>query len=466
MRLKYPIFAILLILLGFSEISAFTPPEKLTYPPLRFQPPRAEKIVLPNGIVVFVLENHELPIVNLFAMIKGGSFFDPIGKEGLAELTTMVLRIGGTSSRTGEQIDASMERWGMTFEISTKQEEISISFSSLSHHFAQGMEIIADLLQNPAFPQDKIAIALSQKKERLRRLTDDPEQYAFLKFNQVIYRSDPRGRIPTFKSLENITRNDLVMFHRLYFRPTNIFFAITGAVTKEDVINLFKRDFNAWQGSQTKELIPPPPLPPTGIFSLSHKTPQSVIITGRPAPPKKSPDYYPFVVLDFILGSGGFRSRIFQEIRTNQGLAYSAGSFYRARVEHGLFGTYAMTKAGSTGTVLQYFIDLPKNVKNHPITEEEILWAKNSLINRFIHNFDTPEQIVRQELALAFDNLPYEFLSQYPQKIRAVTLNEVNRIVKKYLSSTEVAILVLGNEEDYDRPLTSFGKVENLKAND
>ena len=203
-----------------------------------------------------------------------------------------------------------------------------------------------------------------------------------------------------------------------------------------------------------------------GIYFLPKDTPQSVIITGKFAPSIISPDFYPFTVLDFILGSGGFRSRIFQEIRTNQGLAYSAGSFYRAKSRYGVFGAYGMTKSASTGKVFSYLRSLEEEVKRAPVNSRELDWAKKSINNSFIFSFGSAEQIARQQMMLEFDKAPRDYLITYQYRIKKVGIEDLKRMISDYLESTETVILITGNEKDFDQPLSAFGNVEKLKIDD
>jgi predicted Zn-dependent peptidase len=242
---------------------------------------------------------------------------------------------------------------------------------------------------------------------------------------------------------------------------------VTGDITKNEVTTLFGKYFGAWQTKGKLEEIPPPERKLTGgIYHLPKDTPQSVVITGQFAPSITSNDLYPFTALDFILGSGGFRSRIFQEIRTNQGLAYSAGSFYKAKSGYGVFGAYAMTKSASTGKVLSYLRSLGERVNKNPVNSGELDWAKKSINNSFIFSFSSTEQTARQQLMLEFDKLPRDHLMKYQERIKRVGIEDVKKVATHYLGPAETVILVSGNEKDFDQPLSTFGKIEKLTVDD
>jgi zinc protease len=450
-----------------SQSLHLTRPDRLTYPALQFKPPQAERLKLPNGMIIYILADHELPLVNIHAVMKAGAYFDPDGKEGLAELTGTLMRTGGTELMSGTAIDEELEALAIDINFAAQMENCTISFSSLKNNLDRGMEILSRIMRQPVFAEDKLLLARNLKMEELRRIGDDHQQFAFREFNRVLYRGNPRGRLPSLTSVEKITRDDLQKFHQRYYNPDNIMVAITGDITKTEALALLEEYFGDWPKRGTPaEILPPPNSLQAGLFYLAKDAPQSVVITGRFAPAKKSADFYPFTVLDFILGSGGFRSRIFQEIRTNQGLAYSAGSFYRPKSDYGVLGTYAMTKSSTTGKALSLLRSITARIKSESIGAGELAWAKKSLNNSFIFSFRSTEQIAKQQLMLEFDQLPQDYLLTYQDRITRVSSEEVASVAGRYLLPEETVTLVMGQEKDFDQPLTAFGRVETLVPHD
>ena len=440
-------------------------PDSLTYPALHFKPPQAERVTLRNGMIIYVLEDHELPLVNIHAVMKAGSYFDPEGKEGLAELTGILMRTGGTELMSGTAVDEELEALAIDINLSAQTENCTVSFSSLKNNLNRGIDILSQIMRQPVFGEGKLLLAKSLKMEELRRIGDDAQQFAFREFNRVLYRGNPRGRLPSLSSVGKITRDDLLRFHERYFKPDNIMVAITGDITKTEALMLLEKYFGNWPNKGAAvEMLPPANSLKEGLFYLPKDVPQSVVITGRFAPAKKSADSYPFTVLDFILGSGGFGSRIFQEIRTNQGLAYSAGSFYRPKGDYGVLGTYAMTKSSTTGKALSLLRSITESIKNDSIGNAELTWAKKSLNNSFIFSFRSTEQIARQQMMLEFDQLPQDYLLKYQDKISRVTREDVARVAGHYLIPAKTITLVMGQEKNFDQPLTVFGTVETLQV--
>ena len=434
-------------------------PDKIQYDPLRFELPQANRVVLENGIVLYILENHELPLININALFKTGSVYDPAGKEGTGELTAYVMRTGGTAKLNSTEIDNQFDLLAAKASIAMSMESAQVSFSILNKNIDQGLDLLAQILINPVFEQEKLELAKLLKNEELRRIKDDPQQLAFREFNRLIYHNDPRGRLPSGKSLTNIKRDDLVDFQSRFFAPNNAMFAISGDITKEDAIEKFKRYFGDWKKADiTPEIPAPSPQLNAGIYLINKEIPQSTIVSGIFAASKKNPDYYPFTVLDFIIGSGGFSSRILNVVRNNEGLAYSAGSFYRARPKYGVFGNYAFTKSSSTIKTLTLLDSVIENVKSNSITAKELIWAKKSINNSFIFSFDTPEQIVRQQMNVEYENLPDDFLTSYRDKIDKVTINDLNNAAVKYLDTTKNIVLILGDSGKFDKPLKNSGR--------
>ncbi|OPY84247.1 MAG: Peptidase M16 inactive domain protein [Syntrophus sp. PtaU1.Bin208] len=441
-------------------------PERLSYPPLSFQLPKAQRSVLSNGVPLHIAEDHELPLVKVTALIKMGSIHDPSGKEGIVELLGDVLLTGGTDFLSGDEIDEALAFMAADIRCDVHLEYTLLTLSVLRKDVDKALQIFSSILKNPLFEQGKFLIAKNLKIEELRRISDDPQNLAFRSYRRLIYKDDPRGRLSSQKSLDKIDRNDLLNFHKKHVFAGNILLAVSGDMTGAEALAKFNLYFGDWQNSNLHpETLPPPVAGQKGSLSLiSKETPQSIIIYGHRGPGISSPDFYPFTVLDFILGSGGFQSRIFQEIRTNRGLAYSTGSFYQGRQGYGIFETYVFTKAESTIQALRLIMDLIKEIQDKEASPKELQWAINSISNNFIFSFKTADDVVFQQMMCEYKKLPRNFLEAYPGRISAVRTADVRRVASKYLDPKEAVILVVGQEQEFDAPLSHFGAVnrENL----
>jgi zinc protease len=448
-----------------AERHPISHPDRLTYKPLRFTPPQAKRFTLENGIILYVLEDHELPLVNVSAVFRTGSVNDPARKAGLAELTHRVMRTGGTESLSGDALDDRLAFHGISLNLSADMDMGSAYLSLLKQDLDLGMDLFSQILMHPRFAEDKLQLAKDLYIEDLRSLPDDPPKYAFREFRKLLYRNNPRGNLSSLLSFRGIQRSDLVDFHNRFFYPRNVMLAITGDVTEREAIALTRRYLGNWQASGRGAPTAPPVIEKNGVIHfLPKETPQSVVVTGQLAPSKRDRDYYAFTVLNFILGGGGFRSRIFQEVRSNRGLAYSTGSFYRARRDYGAFGAYALTKSSSTTTVLSLLNGIIEDAKEKGVTKEDLSWAKKSINNSFIFSFQATDQIASQQMAIEFDQLPKDFLAAYTAQIDKVTPGDLQRTAGRYLTREKAVTLVLGNEKTFDKPLSTLGEVKIIKG--
>ena len=439
-------------------------PDDLKYRPIHFAPPRAERVLLNNGIILYIFEDNELPLLNISAVIRTGSNYDPMGKEGLAELTGTVMRTGGTSALTGDAVDEALDFFAGSLHISMNRDSGLINLSILKKDLDEGLNIFSQIITKPAFEENKLKVAKNLLIEELRRIADDPKKLAFREFKRVLYQNNPAGRFPSTTSVTNIRRDDLIEFHGRFFYPENIMISITGDISKEEAVAKIKQYLGSWNESRKYNVVPPIPAKQKGrIYFLTKNTPQSIIICANFAPGKNDQDTYPFEVLDFIVGSGGFKSRIFQEIRNNRGLAYSTGSFYTKRSEYGVFGAYAITESDSTAKVLSLLRSIVEDARIKSVDKKELAWATKSINNNFIFSFQSADQIARQQLMIEYDKLPPDYLATYRDKITKVQPEELKRVAMKYLSPDETVTFILGNESTYNQVLTTFGNVSRIE---
>jgi zinc protease len=447
-----------------QQPSIWTDPDRIRYEEIKFSPPKPERVVLDNGLTVYYLEDRELPLVNISFVVGAGSVFEPPGKEGLAEMTGDVMRTGGAAKLTGDAIDEELEYLAAPISITLGMEYGTGNLSVLKKDLSRAFKIFSEIIRYPVFDDTKLDQEKNLKVEELRRVFDKPQKLAFREFKKALYAGNPRGRLPEIASIEKIERDDLVGFHKSYFFPRNLRIAVTGDISKEEALDLISRHLGDWDDEGDFGTAPlPKPQVNAPIFFYEKKVPQSTVIMGTIGPGKESPDFHPFTVLDYILGSGGFRSRIFQEIRSNRGLAYSAGSFYEGRLGYGAFGSYAMTKSESTGQVLTLMDGILKDARESRVPAQDVHLAKRSIVNSYIFSFTSSHMIAFQYMMLEFQGLPTKFLTEYPSMIDAVSRDDILKVAERYLDPEKKTVFVLGDESKFDEPLKSFGKVKKLK---
>ncbi len=443
--------------------------DRIKYPPLSFSFPKPEKLSFKNGLTAHFLADQELPLVNISAVVRTGSIYDPVGKEGLAEITGAVMRSGGTVSMTSGEINRALDFTGTILEATVSRDSATISMSVLRDHLDSGLKIFSHILREPVFEEKQLELDKSLKTAALKRTLDDPDRLAFREFNRLIYRDNPRGRQARISSLKSISRQDTIAFHQKYFQPANTAIAVSGDITRAEAIQKLEQHLGDWANSSPleRELIPAPLTAgrPGAIYFIEKDTPQAVIIAGWIAPRKTIEQYYPFLMADFIVGSGGFRSRLFSEIRSARGLAYSTGSIYRAKSEYGIFVAYALTAnktAAGTLSLIKKSID---DFKGKPLPQNDLAWARNSINNAFIFSFLSAHQVARNYLMLEYDGLPNDYYHTYQNKIISIKSEEIKAMARQYLPWDEAIILVLGREKDFEGSLSEFGKVKKLVVN-
>ncbi|MFB3926169.1 MAG: M16 family metallopeptidase [Syntrophales bacterium] len=439
-------------------------PDDIRYPSLMYNPPRTERTVLDNKIILHTLENREIPLVHVTVVIRAGSVYEPDGREGLAEMTAVGLRTGGTSFMTGDSIDEILDHTASQISFSTNSESCTVDISAHKNEINEVIRIFSWMIRYPAFEEKKIASARNVKIESLRRIQDEPQKIAFREFKRLIYRDNPRGKVPTIESIAKITTGDLREFHRLHYFPENMIIAVTGDISGKEARELIIRHFGDWRASGEKRAVPDPRREGDGsIYYIRKEAPQSIILIGYIVPGKTNHDYYTLTVLDFILGSGGFASRITREIRNERGLSYSAGSNYSARGSYGVIDIYSLTKSSSTPEVISAMKEIIEDIGRKGVTSGELSWAKKSIDNSFIFSLDSAEKIAMQQLMMEFYGLSDDFLSTYRGNIERVSAEAVRKAAESYLSAGSAVILIVGNETDFGKPLSIFGKVRKVK---
>ncbi len=450
---------------GISRDRLLKNPDALVYNPLQYHVARPQRVPLDNGMVIYLLEDHELPLIEVSALIRTGAKYEPAEYAGLASLTGELMRTGGTTAHSPETIDETLEYIDAQIAIAIDTEFGNATLSVMKKDFDQALDIFSQMLRSPRFAPERLTIAKEQRIATLRQVNDNPQSLAFRAFKKILYRANPRGNLPTPDTIKRITPHDLFQFYQTYFHPNNIMLGVSGDFSSEQMITTMRKVFGDWQPqhSEAAKVVIEPPSQVSGrmTFYLEKHVPQSTILLGKLAPSKQNRDYYAFEILNYILGGGGFSSLLTSEIRSNRGLAYSVGSVYRAEVDYGVFAAYAITKSSSTAEVYELMRGLLERIEKMSI-ENEVKQAQESLINSFIFSFTSSAQIVAQSMSLEYDHLPADFLEHYPQNMRSVTLDDLRRVAHTYLDLDQSVSLIVGNAPSFDKPLSWFGPVQHI----
>jgi zinc protease len=446
----------------FAQVTKYT---EIKTPPLRtFSVVQPKRIALGNGMIIFLQEDHELPLIRGSALIRGGERDVPNAKAGLANIYGQAWRTGGTDTKTGDQLDDFLEARAARIETSGSEDSTRISFDVLKGDFDTVFPMFVELMQKPAFRQDKIDLAKTQARTAISRRNDDPGQIIGREARKLGYGADsPYGRTTEYATIANITRDDLLAFHDRFVAPNNIIIGIVGDFDSAAMEKKLRAAFESWKrGTGAPATIPAAgaAAKPGVYYVAKDDVTQSNISVLHPATLlRKDPDFYAVTVLNEIL-SGGFSGRLMSHIRSEAGLAYGVGGGLSAGWDHpGLFNVQMSTKSPSTiesvGLVKQEIADL----QTKPFTADELAHAKDTILNAFVFTMDSKAKVLNQRVALEFYGYPADYWQKYQQGIEAVTAADVERVAKKYVHPDQLAVLVVGNEKDFDKPLSTIGNV-------
>ena len=437
----------------------------MAFPELRFEIPKAERVLLDCGIPVYLLRDTELPIINITAMVRAGSVYEPPAKAGLAGLTGSVMRSGGAGGLSPEKMDDELEFMASSVESSISGDMGTVSLTSLSRNFSRTLHIFADVLLRPDFSEKRVDIARKHMIERLRRQNDDPKEIADREITRAIYAGHPMGVVPTFESVAAIKRQDMVDFHRRFYRVNNIILAVAGDFDRNTMIRELNATFGKAAAAAPLALadIPQPEqvFKPEVLYGKKDVN-QTVIRMGHLGITKDDPDIYAIRILDYILG-GSFTSRLTMEIRTNQGLAYNVESnFDIGRRFSGTFIAETETKAATTARTISLLKEIIASMTKEPVTDQELKSARKHIINSFMFGFTTPASIVTQRARLEYYGYPPDYLDNYRNSIARVTKEDVLAAARKHLKPDAFKLVVIGDEKQFDKPLAIFGTVRAL----
>lgn len=462
--MKKIIFFITITILLYGLIAAAENPAKMKFPPLKFEPIEPVRLTIDNGLIVYFLENHELPVVVVSAMFHGGTAYDSPDRIGLTELTARLLRTGGAASRTPDQVDEALDFVGASISSNASGDNLSLDLNLLKKDAPLGFEILSDMLQKPGFDTGKIALEVSNKKDEIRRQNDEPAGITRRVFYETVYNEHPYGYFPTLATMDNIKRDDIIATYRKFYNPDNCIMAVSGDLTIDEVKGFINKYFSGWPKGNITLALPPVATMQykPGVYYAKKDINQANIRIGHLCMTDKNPDRHAMEVMNFALGGGGFTSRLMGQVRTSAGLAYNVGSYTYNRPLMGSFFAYCQTKSESMAEATSMILDIINKVKDSGITQEELDMAKESIVNSFVFNYTTPDQIVAARALLELNGFPPDQLKKDVEAYKAVTLADCKRVAAKYLDPINNVIVITGNKDTFDKPLDTFGPVTEV----
>jgi predicted Zn-dependent peptidase len=439
------------------------PWEKIAIPVLNdIKMPAYERVELDSGMILFLAEDHQFPLVELSATIDVGSFYEPADKVGLADMTGTVMRSGGTLTRGGDEIDELVEARGLSVETWIGVADGGAYLSALKEDTDLGLELLADILRNPAFPEDKIKLAKEQEKAGISRRNDTPDSIARREAMKAVFGPDhPLARHPEYDSIAAVTRQDMIDFHADWFHPDRMYLVVIGDFDSKDMVARIEKVFAGW-AKATKPLPADPEMPlyPRTVNVVDRpELTQTTVFMAHAGIRADDPNYAGVQVANRILG-GGFASRLFSEVRSRQGLAYSVGSTPGTGFRNpGLFAGFTMTKSGTSEKAAKAVLTEIEKMTTTEVTDAELAQAKDAILNSEVFSYDTKREILDRAVIFERYGYPADFLKVYQDNVKRMTKADVLAATSAVWRPADLTILAVGNTKDFDADFSSFGPV-------
>lgn len=457
----------LLLFFVFSFAEAQKRYDQLSYPELNdFQKPEVETFTASNGITFFLVEDHELPLIDVSVNIRAGGVLVPNEKAGLASITGTVIRSGGTEQYPSDSLNILLENKAASIETNIGFTSGSASMEVLKEDFDELLPVFIDVLTNPAFPEEKIQLAKKQTKTSISRRNDSIQQIGVREFQRLIYgKNSVYGRNTEYETVNNISREDLVNFHKKHFVGNNMMVGVVGDFNTSDMKKKLEASFgNIQAGSQTKLDFPEVDYQPQSSINFAEKSGvnQSFVLMGHLGGLRDNPDYAKVQVMNQVL-SGGFSGRLMQIVRTEMGLAYSVlGRYGMNSFYPGVFFAGVQTKSSTTAEAIDAVIKQIERLQNEPITKKELQDTKDQILNSAVFEYDSYEEVLNQQMSYNYRGLPSNAFEQYIEGVKSTTIKDVQKVAQKYLNPDQLQIVVVGNKEQIGDQLQKYGDVNKI----
>jgi zinc protease len=442
------------------------PWKAIAIPPLHaFKPVEPTKFELPNGVTIFLEEDHELPFISGFIRIRGGSRDQPADKVGLVGLYGETWRTSGSAQASGDALDDSLAAKAASIETGGGGAATSVSWSSFATDFDSVFASTMDLLLHPAFKEQKLDLAKRSEISGILRRNDDASSIASREAVEIAYgKTNPYGREPEIATVSAVKLDDLSAWHDKTVVGANLIVGVIGDFDSKVMEQKLRAAFEPIpKGTKlvTEKITFNEPKPGIYFADKTDVDQSNVYMVGL-GTEEDNPDFYALSVMNEVF-SGGFGSRVVQDVRTKLGLAYDVGGSFGAAYDHpGLFAVGLGTKSTSTVPATKATLDEIARLRTEPPTEVELRRAKDALLNSFIFRYDSPEKVLGEQVTLAVYGFPSDFLERYRAGIEKVTSADVSRVAQKYVQPDKLAIVVVGNTPEIEPPLSGLGKVTML----
>lgn len=437
-------------------------PEKIQYGALKFDVPEADKyrFQLKNGTSVYLVEDHSLPLVNIAVTLRSGSFAEPKDKPGVASLTATMMRKGGAGGLTAEQFDERADFLAVNINSYSGETQAGLSANSLSSQLEPSLDLLFDLLKAPRFQADRIEIEKGQLLELIKQRNDDAgailgREWGWLMYGEEFFAT----RKITKAQLDSITRDDLVAFHKATYRPEGMVIAVSGDVDAKAILAGLDKRFEGWRPEGSAVAWPPTApthVPKAGVYHVEKDIPQGKVNIGHLGAKHdaqwENPDLFALDVMNDVLGGSGFTSRITKRVRSDEGLAYSAGSLYGVGVFWpGVFRIFFQTKNSTVAYAAKLSLAEMGRIQTEPVSDSELSTAKNASIETFPRNFESAGKIASLFASDDYLGRPHAYWGKFRDNVRKVGPADVQRVAKSYLAPDQVVFLIVGKWADIEK---------------
>jgi zinc protease len=409
--------------------------------------PPVQRMVLPNHLVLLICEEHSLPFVIFQLLINSGSRQDPSGQEGLANLTARGLLLGSLN-RSVNTINEEVDFMGASLNASVGKDVATLSLRILKKDLDKGFDLFMEALRRPAFAEEEIRREIEKTLAAIQSGEDEPGEVAEKEFQKTLFLRNPYGHSAegTKESVPRLTREAVLRFYQTYYHPNNSILAVVGDITVEEIRKKIVPHLIQWPMAEI------PKVPFTVAFAKERKMikidrgiTQANIVLGHAGISRDNPNFYSFTVMNYILGSGGFSSRLVEEIRIKRGLAYSVTSYFDAAKYPGSFQIALQTKNSSAREAISIALEQMERIRKESVSEKELEGAKKYLIGSFPMRLDTQGKLAGFLTQVEYYDLGLDYAKKYPVLIRSVTREDVLRVAKKYLHTKNTILVVVAN---------------------
>jgi len=434
---------------------------------LKVKLPKAEESTLPNGLKVVLLKDTKIPTFNMQMVVLSGGLSDRSDYHGLSNFTAALLR-EGTAKRSSKDISEQIDALGATLTAVSGLSSLTstVTVAGLVENMDQTLDIFADVIRNPAFPQSEVDKYKTRTASQLQFQRSNPQFLAQEQLQKAIYGDHPAALIAApMDSVKKLTSKDLVDFHSTYYRPNNAILAVVGDVTMKELLPKVEKAFGDWQKGEVPATIIPPASDAPGKILLIDRpgSVQTVLQLGSLGIERTSPDYFSVLLADKVLG-GGPTGRLFLNLREDKGYTYGAYSGFSGSKYRGTWTSSAEVRTDVTQGALKEFMYELDRLRSQPVSPEELDNAKRAIIGNFALSLEQPQALLQNIITQKLYNLPADYWDTYPQKVSAITAADVQRVAQKYISKDHVQVVAVGDATKARDILAAYGKVEVFDA--